>query len=88
MATAAAPSNSLLPLVAVKGGLGGRPSIAWERNPFERSRASSLSDNPTASGAASVGTSPVRLNGVTVTSVPWSVASLKDDDSTDGDVRL
>jgi len=104
VAAAAAPSNALasLLLIAVKGGLDGSPSMGWERSPFERSLASSLPDKPTGkdaarcngsdgssgddgrtSGAASVSVSPV-----SPTCVPWSVASLKNDDPTDGDVRL
>ncbi len=38
--------------------------------------------NPAASGTASVGASPV-VNGDSVTCVPWSVASLKNEDPTD-----
>ena len=43
----AAPSRASLPIATVKGGYDARPTIGWESNLFERSRASSFPDKPT-----------------------------------------
>jgi hypothetical protein len=48
---AAAPASASLPIVTVKGGYDTRLTIGWERNLFERSRASSFPDKPTGTDA-------------------------------------
>ena len=52
---AAAPSSASLPTATVKGGYDARPTIGWERSPFERNCASSFPDKPT-------GTETIRRN--------------------------
>ena len=54
MVATAAPSSASPPMVLAKGGSGGGPSKAWERDPCERSRASSLLDKPTGTGTDSI----------------------------------
>jgi hypothetical protein len=52
---AVAPASASLPIVTVKGGYDARPTIDWERNLLDRSRASSFPDKPT-------GTDTIRRN--------------------------